>query len=58
MNNYEVKIYFKKHNKTKIIIATTVILTKTKVQIVDYSTGEILFYNKDDVKIEYIKEEE
>lgn len=58
MKNYEVRIYLKKHNETKIIIATTVILTKTKVQIVDYSTGEILFYNKDDVKIEYIKEEE
>lgn len=58
MNNYEVKIYFKKHNKTKIIIATTVILTKTKVQIVDYATGEILFYNRDDIKIEYMKEAE
>ena len=58
MNNYEVKIYFKKHNKTKIIIATTVILTKTKVQIADYATGEILFYNRDDIKIEYMKEAE
>lgn len=57
MNNYEVKIYFKKYNETRIIIATTVVLTKTKIQIVDYTTGNILFYNKDDVRIEYIKEE-
>lgn len=57
-NLYEIRIYLKKHNTTRIITATTIVLTISKIEIVDYSTGGILFYNKNDVKIEYIKEVE
>lgn len=57
MKNYEIKIYLKKHDTTRIITATAIVLTREKVQIADYATGEILFYNRDDIKIEYIKEE-
>lgn len=56
MKNYEIKIYLKKHNTSRVITASAIVLTGSKIQIADYATGEILFYNKDDVKIEYIKE--
>lgn len=58
MNNYEIKIYLKKHDTTRIITAAAIVLTREKVQIADYATGEILFYNRDDIKIEYMKEAE
>lgn len=57
-NSYEIRIYLKKHNTTRIITATTIVLTSSKIEIVDYATGEILFYNRDDIKIEYMKEAE
>lgn len=56
MNTYEIRIYFKKNDTTKIFTATAICLTRKQVQIVDYETEQILYYNKDDVKIEYIKE--
>ena len=56
MKIYEVRIYLKKYNVTKIIDSTSVLIDGDKIEIADYSTGMTLFYNKDDVIIEYIKE--
>lgn len=56
MKNYEIRIYLKKHNITRIITAIEIYIGNDIIKIVDYATGEPLVYNRNDVKIEYIKE--
>ncbi len=56
MKTYEVRIYLEKYDKTCIITATAIIIDGDKIEIADYTTGQTLFYNKNDIKIEYIKE--
>jgi hypothetical protein len=56
MKIYEIKYNIKSVNVTKTILITDICVGKNKIEMQDYSTGMILSYNANDIKIEYVKE--